>query len=239
MASLAFAVVGWISGLVATDLAAQALHDIPFRPLVGTCPACGQHRGWQRYRCPHCGQSINQGALISLVTAAVAVGFYSTLGWSWLLVPFILFLTLTAALGTTDIRAMRIVNRLNIPGSAVVVAVLSLVALLGEQYNPLLRGLAGGGAYFAGALLLFIVVRGNGFGAGDVKLAPVLGVFTAFLGWDTLGTALFGTAVIGGVVAVFALLFMAAKRDTELPYGPAMILGAWLAIVLADQVLVL
>jgi prepilin signal peptidase PulO-like enzyme (type II secretory pathway) len=43
----------------------------------------------------------------------------------------------------------------------------------------------------------------------------------------------FTTAVIGGIVAVIALLFMAAKRDTELPYGPAMILGSWIAIILS------
>lgn len=221
--------------MIATDLASQALHDIPLRPFTGTCSECGEHRGWYRYRCPNCGQSINQGVAVSLLTAAAAAEFYGTLGLSWLLVPFLLFLILTAALGVTDIRAMRIVDRLNLPGSVVVVAVLGVVALFEGRLNPFLRGLGGGGAYFAGALLLFVLVRGKGFGAGDVKLAPVLGVFAAFLGWDTLGTALFSTAIIGGVMAVIALLFMAAKRDTELPYGPAMILGAWVAIVLADQ----
>lgn len=164
--------------------------------------------------------------------AAAAAGFYTALGNTWLLVPYLVFLTLTGALFVTDIRAMRIVDRLNIPGSVVAIALLGIAAATQGHLGPFLRGLGGGGAYFAGAFLLFVLVRGNGFGAGDVKLAPVLGVFTAFLGWGTLGTAVFTTAVIGGVVAVFALLFMAAKRDTELPYGPAMVLGAWVAVVL-------
>jgi hypothetical protein len=41
----------------------------------------------------------------------------------------------------------------------------------------------------------------------------------------------FATAFIGGILAVAVIVFSEAKRDTELPYGPAMILGAWLSII--------
>lgn len=163
----------------------------------------------------------------------MAVGVFSVLGVLWTLIPYTGFVLLTTALCLTDIDAMRIVDRLNLRGSAILIGLLGLTALLDDRLPDFLLGLGGGAAYFAGALLLFLLVRGNGFGAGDVKLAPLLGVFTGFLGWGVLGRSLVATAVIGGVLAVFALVFMAARRNTELPYGPAMIIGSWLSIVLA------
>ena len=80
---------------------------------------------------------------------------------------------------------------------------------------------------------MWLLVRGRGFGAGDVKLAPQLGLFTTFVSWGTLGWAVFSMAMIGGVLAIALLAIGAARMKTELPYGPPMIIGAWLALALA------
>jgi leader peptidase (prepilin peptidase)/N-methyltransferase len=83
-----------------------------------------------------------------------------------------------------------------------------------------------------------------------VKLSVQLGVFTSYLSWGTLGWAVFLTALIGGLLSIAVLaagMANGARRrragendtsirgvmKTEVPYGPAMILGAWLAIILA------
>jgi leader peptidase (prepilin peptidase)/N-methyltransferase len=115
----------------------------------------------------------------------------------------------------------------------VLLVALSGVALAMGAGGALVRGLFGAAAYFAGATAMWLLVRGRGFGAGDVKLAPLLGLFTAFVSWGTLGWAVFAMAVIGGVVGIGMLAMGAAKMKTELPYGPPMIMGAWLAVVLA------
>jgi leader peptidase (prepilin peptidase)/N-methyltransferase len=47
-----------------------------------------------------------------------------------------------------------------------------------------------------------------------------------------LGWAVFATAVIGGVIALLLILAAGATRKTELPYGPPMILGAWVSILM-------
>jgi leader peptidase (prepilin peptidase)/N-methyltransferase len=132
----------------------------------------------------------------------------------------------------TDLEEFRIVDRLNLPGSAIVTVLLAASALAEGNLDGLLRGLGGAAAYFAGASLLFIAVRGQGFGAGDVKLAPQLGLFTAYLGWSVLGWGVFATALIGGALAVILILSGKAGRKTELPYGPPMVLGSWTAIAL-------
>jgi leader peptidase (prepilin peptidase)/N-methyltransferase len=225
------AIVGALIGLVAHDLAAQSLKDKPLRPLVGACPRCGYQKGWLRARCQDCGRRQGREFLVAAVTALVSVGIFHTLGTTWLLIPFGGFLLLTTALMLTDIDEMRIVDRLNLRGSALLVIVLGLAAFVVDDLPAYWRSLGGGAAYFAGALLLFVVARGNGFGAGDVKLAPLLGVFATFFSWTILARSVIATAFIGGILAVAVLVFSEAKRDTELPYGPAMILGAWLAIV--------
>jgi leader peptidase (prepilin peptidase)/N-methyltransferase len=158
--------------------------------------------------------------------------FAVTVGTGWELVPYLAFLLLSSALIVIDLEAFRITDRINLPGSALLAVLLAVAAVLTQSVGGLIRGLAGAGAYFAGASLLFVAVRGRGFGAGDVKLAAQLGLFTAFLGWSVLGWAVFATAMIGGVIALALVVGGAATRKTELPYGPPMIIGAWTAIVM-------
>ena len=225
--------VGFLIGLAAHDLAIQSLSDTtPLRPFQGVCRTCLHERSWLHVRCGRCGRVIAREVVLALVSTAVAIAFSYTVGWSWVLIPYLGFLLLTMALVVTDLEAFRIVDRLNLRGTAALLVLLALATAVDGDWADLGRAVAGGTAYFAGASLLFILVRGQGFGAGDVKLSVQLGVFTAYLGWSVLGWAVFGTALIGGVVALVLIVGGAASRKTELPYGPPMILGAWTAVVM-------
>lgn len=226
------AVFGIALGALAHDLAVQGLREDPLRPFAGTCPRCRQVRGWQRITCPHCGRRVGREIVLALALALMAVVAYRGLGFTPHFLVYLGFFVLTAALTVTDLEEFRIVDRLNIPGTAILAVALVSVGAIEGEWASLLRAFGGAAAYFAGASILFILARGRGFGAGDVKLAVVLGLYTAFLGWSVLGWAVFGTAIIGGVVAVFMVLGGAASRKSELPYGPPMILGAWAAILM-------
>lgn len=226
--------LGFLIGLAAHDLAIQGLsRDQPLRPFVGACPQCGNRRGWPHLRCQRCDRAVQREPVIAVVGVLVALGFLNTVGFTWLLIPYLAFLLLSMSLLVTDLEQFRIVDRLNLPGSVGLAVLLTLTVLPTGDGSALLRGLLGAAAYFGGSTLIWLLVRGRGFGAGDVKLAPQLGLFTAFVSWGTLGWSVFGTALIGGVVAFAMLAMGAAKMKTELPYGPPMIVGAWMAIVLA------
>jgi len=225
--------VGFLIGLAAHDVALHALSDsTPLRPLIGTCRSCGQRRGWLRPKCPDCGTVVGREPIVALAAAAVAIGFLQTLGTGLPLVAYLGFLGLSLALIVTDLEAFRIVDRLNLRGTVLLLLLLTLVTALEGRWGPLFRGAGGAAIYFAGASLVFLAVRGRGFGAGDVKLAVQLGLFTSYLGWSVLGWAVFATALIGGVIALLMILSGAAGRKTELPYGPPMVMGAWTAIVM-------
>ena len=234
MEAAAIALAGGLIGLAAHDLAIQGLRDdIPLQPLVGTCPRCQRARGWQRARCPHCSRRIEREPFVFVIAALTGYGFYLAFGISWLLLPYLGFIGLSMALVVSDLEDLRIVDRLNIRGTLLLAAALSVVALTSGESGALIRALLGAIAYFGGATTMWLLVRGRGFGAGDVKLAPQLGLFTAYVSWGTLGWAVFITAVIGGVIGVGMILAGAARMKTELPYGPPMVIGAWLAVVLA------
>jgi len=190
--------------------------------------------------------------VVAVASAVFAIGFATALGPVWAAFAYFGFLVLTLALGITDVDSLRIVDRLNLRGTVLVVGALGVAALLDGSEAAFLRGLLGGAAYFAGTNLMFLAVGGKGFGYGDVKLSIQLGVFTAFLSWGTLGWSVFLTAFIGGLLSILVVLAGAVrrrmKRDqstdgqeasirdamrVELPYGPSMILGSWIAIVLA------
>ena len=225
---------GFLLGLAAHDLAIQGLtDDRPLRPLVGICLQCQHERGWLRPRCLRCGRLVRREPLLALITGLVGVGIFNLLGLVPVLVAFFGFLTLTAALVVTDLEEFRIVDRLNLRGSAALAIALSALALVSGDVDSLVRAYGGALAYFGGTTLLYLAVRGKGFGAGDVKLAPILGLFTAYISWGTLGWAVFATALIGGVFAFGMIIAGVAGMKSELPYGPPMVLGSWLVIALA------
>jgi leader peptidase (prepilin peptidase)/N-methyltransferase len=78
-------------------------------------------------------------------------------------------------------------------------------------------------------LLAFAYPAGMGF--GDVKLAGVLGLYLAWLGWAELLVGAFLGFFIGGLVGIGLLLARRAGRKSQLPFGPYMLAGALLAIL--------
>jgi leader peptidase (prepilin peptidase)/N-methyltransferase len=91
------------------------------------------------------------------------------------------------------------------------------------------RAVAGAAVLFAAYLVLALLAPA-GLGMGDVKLAALLGLYLAQLGW----AALVDGALAGFVVqAVLALLLLATRRVAlrgYVPFGPAMLAGAALAV---------
>jgi leader peptidase (prepilin peptidase) / N-methyltransferase len=193
---------------------------------------------------------VGRELIVVLVGVVLGVAFAETLGPVWALVPFLGFLGLTLALGITDIDAFRIVDRLNLRGTLLLVGLLGVAAIADGTEDGFVRALLGGAAFFVATNLIYIVVKGQGFGYGDVKLSALLGVFTTYISWGALGWSVFLTAFLGGLLSVVVLVAGLANRArqkraggpestireamrAELPYGPAMIVGSWLAIALA------
>lgn len=153
------------------------------------------------------------------------------------LVPaFLVFAGTTMALALVDLDHQLLPNRLLFPSVGVGAAVLAAGALaVGGAGDELLRALLGGVAYF-GVLLVVAVAARGGFGMGDVKLALLLGIFLAYLGWGQLAVGFAVAILSGGAVAVALLIFTKRGRDAKFAYGPYLVAGAWVAILWGQEI---
>lgn len=220
------------------------------------CPGCGHAirpidnvpiLSWLilRGKCRDCGTAISpRYPLVELGTALafipVAIVFvptsFTVTGLIADLLVLVAFLGLTAvsvALAIIDIETHTLPNRIVVP-SIVSMAVLLLAAgILRGDVDALLRTLIGGAALFALYLVLALVSAG-GMGFGDVKLAALLGMATAWVGWPAFGVGAFAAFLLGGLFGIGLLIARRAGRKSGVPFGPWMLAGAWIGIFWGD-----
>ena len=135
-------------------------------------------------------------------------------------------------LSIIDVKEHRLPNRLVATLTFLVISTLGGAALVDAASESLLRGIAGGCAY-VGLLLSFALVSPRSMGMGDVKLAMPLGVLCGWFGWGYWALGVGGAFVMGALMALWSLVVRRAGAHTSMPFGPAMILAAFLSSVFA------
>ncbi len=240
------AIYGALLGLVVGSFVNVVAHRVPAGESVvrprSACPACGRQirsrdnvpvLSWLilRGRCRDCGVAISaRYPIVEAATGALFAGTVAVLGISWLVPAYWWFAAVGLALVLTDLDHKRLPDRIVFPG-LVVGALLLLAGTLagGGGVAPWLRGLAGAGVYAGLLFVIFLVAPAGGFGFGDVKLALVLGMFLAFRSWGSLFAGILLAFFIGGLVAIALLATRRAGRKDAIPFGPALIAGAFVA----------
>ena len=151
-------------------------------------------------------------------------------GWSWELPPFLLLAGVAVLLTLVDLQHRKLPNRVLVPAIAVGAVLLAVAAVATGNWHALLGAGLGAVVLFT-VFLVLALASPKSLGMGDVKLAALLGLYLGWLGWDAV---LLGAAAGFVVQAVVVLVLLAARKVTlrgELPFGPAMLLGA--AVVIA------
>jgi leader peptidase (prepilin peptidase) / N-methyltransferase len=229
---IGLAIAGFLLGPSLHHVGVRAAVRADFDGPLARCERCGAVRAvpWSP-RCRHCSAPIRRREpLIWLLSAATFAASGHVAGGGLLLPAHLLLAALTTVLVVTDLDAKLIPNRLLYPGTVMAALLLAVGALSTGRSGDLGRGVAAGVGFFGLLLLVALVTRG-GFGMGDVKLAVVLGLFMGFQGWSVLAAGLFYTGLYGGIPALVMIATRRAGRGDELPYGPAMVFGAWTALV--------
>lgn len=134
---------------------------------------------------------------------------------------------IAAPIVRTDLSRHRIPDLLNV-AAAGAGAVLLLVPLEGDAYGRAwLAALA-----VTAAMLALALIGPSGLGMGDVKLAPALGLYLGYLGWNAVLVGIVAGFVLGALAALVVLIRDAARRRplagalrTALPFGPFLLLG--------------
>jgi leader peptidase (prepilin peptidase)/N-methyltransferase len=188
-----------------------------------------------RGKCRDCQAPIS--ARYPLVEAATAVLFAVMalrFGLDWALPAYLYLAAVGLALALIDLDCKRLPDTLTLPSYPVTAALLGGAALAGSDSGDFLKALLGGLAMFAVYFALcFAYPAGMGF--GDVKLAGVLGMYTAWLGWGAWAVGLFLGFLLGGIFGIALIASRKGGRKTAVPFGPFMLLGALIAILIGPE----
>lgn len=169
-------------------------------------------------------------ALVALWTVSGLQSMPAADGASVLLVlAFLYLMAISVALTMIDLDTHRLPNAIVLPAYPVMIAFLTAASALSGDWGALLRGVSGMFALAAAYLLLALAVPG-GMGFGDVKLAGVIGLALAYLGWGPLAVGSFGAFLLGGTFAIVLVVTRRAGRRSGIPFGPWMVGGAWIGI---------
>jgi leader peptidase (prepilin peptidase)/N-methyltransferase len=136
------------------------------------------------------------------------------------------------ALGVIDAAIKRLPDPLTLPSYGVVAALLGVAAFFtdggGARFLHALIGMAALYAWFA-LQVMFLPV--GAMYAGDAKLGGVLGLGLGWLGWQTWLLGLVATVFLAGAGGLILLATRRAGRKSELPYGPYMLAGTLIAVL--------
>ncbi|WP_369133085.1 A24 family peptidase [Modestobacter sp. I12A-02662] len=171
---------------------------------------------------------------LELTTAAVFVLVVLRFGASAELPAFLVLATAAVLLAVVDARHRLLPDRVVLPALAAGAVLLTLAAAATGEWTALLRALLGAAAMFAGFLVL-AVLSPSGLGMGDVKLAAVLGLHLGWLGWDAVLVGAVAGFVVQAGGALVLLALRRVRRDSDLPFGPAMLVGAAVAVALTGS----
>jgi leader peptidase (prepilin peptidase)/N-methyltransferase len=129
-----------------------------------------------------------------------------------------------------DFAELRLPTRLIWPTCLVTLAILTVAAAGNHDGQALLRAVTGMLALPTAYLVLALATRG-GFGSGDVRLAAVVGLVLAWRSWPALATGTMLALALACVTGLVKIALGRASRSAPIPYGPAMITGAFTVLV--------
>jgi leader peptidase (prepilin peptidase) / N-methyltransferase len=78
-----------------------------------------------------------------------------------------------------------------------------------------------------------LIKKVDGFGLGDIYLAPSLGLL---LGWPKILPATFVSFTLGAIVGIVLIISGKKKLGQYLPFGPFLIAGTVLALIWGSQI---
>ncbi|WP_244285795.1 prepilin peptidase [Cryobacterium zongtaii] len=260
----AFIAVAGIFGILIGSFLNVVVYRVPNgRSIVSppsACPGCGALIrpvdnipviSWLklRGRCRQCRTSIS--VRYPVVEFGTGVFFSATVGWALLdkplaapagsgvglalaVVAYLYLAAVSVALALIDLDTHTLPDRIVLPSYIVGASLFGTISVVTGDYGSLLGACVGMGALWLFYFLLAVVYPG-GMGFGDVKLAGVLGLFLGWLGWGPLVVGAFAAFLLGGMYAIVLVVTRQASRKSGIPFGPWMLIGAWVGIFGGQQ----
>lgn len=150
------------------------------------------------------------------------------------LVALLYLAGISVSLALIDLDTHKLPNAIVLPSYVVAGLLFAGASLARSDPDALLRAGIGMAALFVFYFVLAFAYPG-GMGLGDVKLAGLLGIYLGWTGWGALATGAIAAFVLGGLFSLVLVVTRRANRKSGIPFGPWMILGAWIGIAFGNQ----
>lgn len=195
--------------------------------LGGKCRNCSSHIS-SRYPLVESAT----GALFALTTWRYAP---TSIGSTVDLIALLYFASISISLAIIDIDTHTLPNRIVLPSYFVGIALMSASSVASGEFYPLRRAALGAALMWAIYFIMAMAYK-DGMGFGDVKTAGALGLFLGYLGWKVLIVGAFTAFALGGIFALGLLISRKANAKSGIPFGPWMLVGAWIGIFLGGRI---
>ncbi|MEM9515853.1 MAG: prepilin peptidase [Actinomycetota bacterium] len=209
------------------------------------CGACGHRLGpldlvpivsWLalRGRCRYCGTSIGiEPIVIELATATLFVVFAVEFGADAALPAYCILAAVLVAQTWIDLHTQRLPREITYAGLVLGAPALTVAALVRDEPDRIWQMVLGAGIGLALMWTIYVASKG-GMGDGDVRLAPLLGMYLGWLNPGLVPVGLFFGFLAGAIVGVALMARGEAGRRTAVPFGPFLALGTVAAILVGQ-----
>ena len=167
----------------------------------------------------------------AITTAIVFAVLVLRFGLSWTLPALLAFAACATVLSIVDLAEKRLPNAVVFPALGAVAVLLVPATWATGVWMSLVWALVGSAAMFAVYFVLALISPAS-MGMGDVKLALVIGLLLGWFGLSTWLVGLLAAFVVGGVIALVALVLKRVTLRGSIPFGPSMLVGALVAVML-------
>ena len=159
--------------------------------------------------------------ILSLSVAEIQIKLLNLLAFSVLSIP----------LTVIDLKVKRLPNSLTFTGISFA-SIFTIFAFV-ENHNFLILISFVLNTLIPGFFFLILnVASKGGMGMGDVKLAAMIGASLSVFGTKTIFVSFVFAFILGALASLILISMKVASRKTLIPFGPYMILGAWISILI-------
>ena len=247
-------IIVFILGSIWGSFSNVCIHRLPDNKGVARgrsyCPSCKKQIRWYdnipifsyvllKAKCRDCSAKINvKYFLVELVCALSFVWFFYLFGLSLTTLLFFILSIFFVIIFFIDLKHFIIPNELTFPLMAIGLFK-SFDSNLNQYLFPnFLNSVIGGVAgYLIIWMIIFIYKRlrnKEGMGLGDAKLLSAIGFW---FGWISIPFILFFSSFIALVLAIPSLMNKSKNLSSQIPFGPYLILGCVLYLLLLDKII--
>lgn len=183
-------------------------------------------------KCRYCDDKVPiQYPLVEVATGILFIIVYLKFGLS---IDFFKFVTLTSVLlviGIIDYKTQYVYSSVIITGIAFGIIFLIITLITGERLN-LTNSIIG--AFIPSLILAIIVWTTDGMGWGDVEIIFMIGIF---LGLKLNLLNLFISIILGGVYAIYLIIFKKRNGKESIAFGPYIVAATFITFICGNQIL--